>query len=134
GLGAWQDWYKPKITAHDGLVGRTHPRLQKVFRQAMSATSLKLLLRDPIRFVWRYALGWRQPDEADEPLTLDALSFGLLVHETLQTAVSALETNGGFGKAKVDAVNKAVEEAVVAVASRWEAEQAVPPPIIWRNA
>ena len=56
------------------------------------------------------------------------------MHETLQTAVSTLEANGSFGKAKVDAVNKAVEEAVVAVASRWETEQAVPPPIIWRNA
>jgi hypothetical protein len=134
GLAAWRDWSKPQITAHDGLVGRSHPRLQKVFRQAMSATSLKLLLRDPIRFVWRYALGWRQPDEADEPLTLDALSFGILVHETLQSAVSTLEADGGFGKAKVDAVNKVVEDAVVAVASRWEAQQAVPVPIIWRNA
>ena len=83
GLGSWQDWYRPEITAHDGLVGRTHPRLQKVFRQAMSATSLKLLLRDPIRFVWRYAFGWRQPEESEEPLTLDALDFGILVHEIL---------------------------------------------------
>jgi len=33
----------------------------------MSATSLKLLLRDPIRFVWRYALGWKQPDGARIP-------------------------------------------------------------------
>src|SRR5262245_7556003 len=134
GLAAWRDWSKPQITAHDGLVGRTHPRLQKVFRQAMSATSLKLLLRDPSRFVWRYALGWRQPDEADEPLTLDALSFGTLVHETLRIAVSTLEANGSFGRANVDAVNKVVEDAVVAVASRWEAQQAVPTPIIWRNA
>jgi PD-(D/E)XK nuclease superfamily len=100
GLGCWQDWYRQEITAHDGLVGRTHPRLGKVFRQAMSATSLRLLLRDPIRFVWRYALGWRQPEEAEEPLTLDALAFGILVHEILQTAVSALETDGGFGSAE----------------------------------
>ena len=134
GLGSWQDWYRPEITAHDGLVGRTHPRLQKVFRQAMSATSLKLLLRDPIRFVWRYALGWRQPEESEEPLTLDALAFGILVHEILQTAVSTLEVNGGFGKAKPQAIEKAVGDAVGAVASRWESEQPVPPPIIWRNA
>ena len=53
---------KPEITAHDGLVGRAHPRLRKVFDRPMSATSLKLLLRDPIRFAWRYALGWKQPD------------------------------------------------------------------------
>jgi ATP-dependent exoDNAse (exonuclease V) beta subunit len=79
-------------------------------------------------------LGWRQPEEADEPLTFDALAFGILVHETLQTAVSMLEANGGFGKAKADQIRKAVEEALVAVASRWETEQAVPPPIIWCSA
>jgi hypothetical protein len=134
GLGCWQDWYSPKITAHDGLVGRTHPRLQKVFRQAMSATSLKLLLRDPIRFVWRYALGWRQPDESEEPLTLDALAFGILVHEILQIAVSTLEANGGFGKAEPWVVEKAIGQAVAGAASRWESEQPVPPPVVWRNA
>jgi hypothetical protein len=79
------------------MATRTHPRLQKVFRQAMSTTSLKMLLRDPIRFVWRYALGWRQPEESEEPLMLDALAFGNLVHEILQTAVNTLESNGGFG-------------------------------------
>jgi hypothetical protein len=134
GLRCWQDWCKPEITAHDGLVGRTHPRLQKVLRQAMSATSLRLLLRDPIRFVWRYALGWSQPKESEEPLTLDALAFGILVHEILQTAVSTLEADGGFGQAEPQAVQKAVGNAVAAVASRWESDQPVPPPIIWRNA
>jgi PD-(D/E)XK nuclease superfamily len=134
GLGSWQDWYRPGITAHDGLVRPAHPRLQKVFRQTMSATSLKMLLRDPLRFVWRYALGWRQPEESEEPLTLDALSFGNLVHEVLETAVSVLETNGGFGMAKPKAIEKAIGVAVGAVASRWESEQPVPAPIIWRNA
>jgi hypothetical protein len=80
----------------------------------MSATSLRLLLRDPIRFVWRYVLGWRQPDESEEPLTLDALAFGILVHEILQTAVSTLEADGGFGRAETQAVEKAVESAVAA--------------------
>jgi PD-(D/E)XK nuclease superfamily len=133
GLGCWHDWTRPEITAHDGLVGRTHPRLQKVFQQAMSATSLKLLLRDPIRFVWRYALGWRQPEVSEEPLTLDALAFGILVHEILQMAVRNLEASGGFGEAEPQAVANAVGSALAAVASRWEIEQAVPPPIIWRN-
>ena len=93
-----------------------------------------MLLRDPIRFVWRYALGWRQPEEAEEPLTLDGLSFGILVHEILQTAVDALETDGGLGKATPQAVEKAVADAVAVAASRWESEQPVPPPVIWRNA
>lgn len=134
GLGCWQDWYRPEITAHDGLVGRTHPCLQRVFRRAMSATSLKLLLRDPIRFVWHYALGWRQPEESEEPLTLDALAFGTLVHETLQTAVSTLEAEGGFGKAEPQDIERAVGGAAAVVASCWESDQPVPPSIIWRNA
>lgn len=134
GLAAWRDWYSRRINAHDGLVRPKHPRLEKVFQQPMSATSLRMLLRDPIRFVWRYALGWRQPEETDEPFSVDPLTFGLLVHETLQIAVGTLETNGGLGKAKLDHVTKAIEEAARATAAQWEAEQPVPPPIIWRNA
>jgi hypothetical protein len=134
GLAAWRDWYRPQINAHDGLVRSKHPRLSKVFQQPLSATSLRMLLRDPIRFVWRYALGWRQPEEADEPFNVDPLTFGVLVHETLQIAVRMLESDGGFGKAKLDDLTKAVEEAIRATAARWEAEQPVPPPIVWRNA
>jgi hypothetical protein len=133
GFAAWRNWYRPQITSHDGLVRQAHPRLLKLVQRSMSATSLRLLLRDPIRFVWRYALAWRQPEEADEPLTLDPLGFGSLVHETLETAVSALETSGGFGNAGLPVIEKAVEDAAKAVALRWEAEQAVPPAIIWRN-
>lgn len=134
GLAAWRDWYRRQINSHDGLVRPKHPRLYKVFQQPMSATSLRMLLRDPIRFVWRYALGWRQPEETDEPFSVDPLTFGVLVHETLQLAVGTLESNGGFAKAKSDDVTKAIEEAVRATAAQWEAEQPVPPPIIWRNA
>src|SRR5262249_28245069 len=70
----------------------------------------------------------------EEPLMVDALAFGILVHEILQTAVSTLEADGGFGTAETQAVEKAVEGAVAAVASRWETERPVPPPVIWRNA
>ncbi len=133
GLAAWRNWYRSQITVHDGLVTPSHPRLQKVFQRAMSATSLRLLLRDPIRFVWRYALAWRQPDDADEPLTLDALALGIIIHETLQIAVSALEANRGFGTAEPQDIEKAIEDAIAAVRLRWETEQAVPPPIIWHS-
>lgn len=134
GLAAWRNWYRRQINAHDGLVTPNHPRLNRVFQQPMSATSLRMLLRDPIRFVWRYALGWRQPEEADEPFNVDPLTFGVLVHETLQIAVGALESNGGLGQAKLEDVGKAIETAVQATATQWEGEQPVPPPIIWRNA
>jgi RecB family exonuclease len=107
--------------------------LQKVFQRPMSATSLKLLLRDPIRFVWRYALGWQQPEEADEPLTLDGLAFGNLVHEALQSAVDLLEATGRLALAQPSEIANAVEGALKTIAKTWESEQPVPPPVIWRN-
>ena len=79
---------------------QTTRALRRLFDRPLSATSLRLLLRDPIRFVWRYGLGWKQPEEADEPLTVDALAFGVLVHELLQRAVDALEPAGGIANAQ----------------------------------
>jgi hypothetical protein len=133
GLACWRDWQRREITLHDGLVGRAHSRLHKVFDNAMSATSLRMLLRDPIRFVWRYALGWKQPDEADEPLTIDALAFGTLVHSVLRSAVEKLESAGGFATAGAAQVEAAIEQALNEIAAEWESEQPVPPAVIWRN-
>ena len=134
GLACWRDWYRSEITAHDGLIGRTHPRLQKVFERPLSATSLKLLLRDPIRFIWRYALGWKQPEEADEPLRVDGLAFGNLVHGLLRTAVDALEAAGGLAAASAAQIDDAVGHALESTVTEWENEQPVPPGVIWRNA
>jgi PD-(D/E)XK nuclease superfamily len=132
-LGCWRDWHRLSITAHDGLVGRAHPRLRKVFDGAMSATSLRMLLRDPIRFVWRYALGWKEPEEADEPLTIDALAFGNLVHDALRCAVETLEEAGGFASASAAHIEDAIARAISDIAAQWELEQPVPPALIWRN-
>ncbi len=129
----WRNRYKEEITSHDGLVRPGHPRLTKVFRQPMSATSLRLLLRDPIRFVWHYGLGWREPQLADDPLTLDALDFGNLAHEILQDAVTALEADRGYGVATSDDIEQAVKDVTSAVASSWEATYPVPPPLIWQR-
>lgn len=134
GQACWRNWWRDEITAHDGLVGRAHPRLRKVFAGPASATSLKLLLRDPLRFAWRYALGWREPQEADEPLTLDPLAFGNLVHETLQAAVDALESAGGLASATPGEIRRAIARALTKIAVDWEREHPVPPPLLWRSA
>jgi hypothetical protein len=57
-----------------------------------------------------------------------------LVHQILQTTVSNLEADGGFRNANLQTLNKAIEDAIAAVASEWEREQPVPPAITWRNA
>lgn len=132
GLSCWRDWYREEITPHDGLIGGIHPRIQKVLARPQSASSLRLLLRDPIRFVWKYALGWRQPEEADEPLTLDGLASGNLLHAILQKAVSLLEENGGLAGAGQNRIVEAMNQAADLVSVKWEQEQPIPPPVIWR--
>jgi hypothetical protein len=132
-LACWRDWQREEITPHDGFVGRTHPRLRKVFDSAMSATSLKMLLRDPIRFVWRYALGWKQPEDADEPLTVEPLAFGNLVHSVLRSAVEGLEDGDGFATAATVKIEQAIRHALHEIAEQWEGEQPIPPAVIWRN-
>jgi hypothetical protein len=68
----WRNWRRPAVTSHDGLVRTDHPIIARAFGQAQSATSLRLILRDPLAFVWRYALGWRSLVEDEQPLSLDA--------------------------------------------------------------
>jgi hypothetical protein len=130
----WQDWYRPELTGHDGLIPKHHPRIDKIFASALSATSLKLLLRDPIRFVWHYAFDWRQPEEIEEPLTLDAMALGNFVHGVLEITVNELESESGLSTATPSQIEAAVAKAIRDVAESWETEQPVPPAIVWRHA
>jgi PD-(D/E)XK nuclease superfamily protein len=129
----WQDWYLRELTPHDGLFGKSHPRITKTLARPLSATSLRPMLRDPIRYVWKYALGWKEPEDADEPMTLDALAFGNLVHGVLEMAVNALEAGKGFANADRRKIRAAVHKAVAGQAKSWETAQPVPPPVIWRS-
>ncbi len=79
------------VTTHDGRVRPEHPIVRRAVAEVQSATSLRLMLRDPLAFIWRYALGWRSTIEDDQPLSLDARTFGELVHELLKQTVDALE-------------------------------------------
>lgn len=90
---------------------------------------MRVLLRDPMRFVWKYALGWRRPDEAEEPVTLDPLAFGNLVLEVLREAVEGLERDRGFAGARLPRLEAAIDAAIIAVAQRWETGSPVPPRI-----
>ncbi len=127
----WRDWNVPETTAHDGLVRAGHPVLARALDRVHSATSLKMLLRNPLGFAWRYALGWREPDVTEEAMDLDSLSFGNLVHAILDSALPAIEAKGGLGKARQEVISAAVTAARATVATQWEAEQPVPPAILW---
>lgn len=135
-LSAWIDWHTARITAHDGKVRSNHPLLLRALDRRQSASSLAKLLRDPLGYLWHYGFGWSSPDETDEPLTLDALHFGNLLHEILQAAILTLEEKpGGFAAAAQNEqpLKIAIAAAVATVAARWEMSVPVPPPVIWRR-
>ncbi|QOZ33222.1 PD-(D/E)XK nuclease family protein [Bradyrhizobium sp. CCBAU 53421] len=133
GLACWRDWHRNEITPHDGLIAPAHARLSKLLERPLSATSLKILLRDPIRFVWRYGLGWKAPEDADEPLTLDPNAFGTFVHAVLRDAVELLEGDGGIASADPERIEAALADARDRAVAKWEDAQPVPPDVIWHS-
>ena len=129
----WVNWRRPEMTPHDGLVRADHPVIQVILERIQSASSLSLLLRNPLGFVWRYGLQWRVPESGEEPLVLDALAMGNLVHQTLQRALESLEADGGLAAAGEEEIAVAVQAAASGVARLWQQKRAVPPPVIWQR-
>ena len=122
---------QPEVTAHDGRLRAEHPAILRVLAETQSAASLRRLLRDPLGYVWRYALGWRATLEEIQTLALDDRAFGDLVHQLLQKTVAALEPDPGFGAASDEALESALAAAVAAVAEQWPSERPAPPPLLW---
>ncbi|RCK34598.1 PD-(D/E)XK nuclease family protein [Thalassospira xiamenensis] len=127
----WRDWRQAEITSHDGLVRADHPLILAILGRTQSASSLRRLLRNPLSFVWVYAFGWREPQSSAEPLVLDALGVGDLVHLVLDRALGDLETGDGLASADAETIEAAVARAAQAVAADWESERPVPPAVIW---
>ena len=129
----WRNWWRTELTPHDGAVRPDHPVLRAILDRIQSANSLRQLLRNPLGFVWRYGLRWRAPESGADPLTLDALAMGDLVHRTLDQALQSLEADAGLAIAREEGIAAAVAAAIGQVARLWESERAVPPPVIWRR-
>lgn len=127
------NWYTSDWTEHDGIVNENNPRIVATLAQVQSATSIKKLLRDPIGFVWQYALGFRAPEYEDEPLLLDARQRGNLLHDILEFSVNTLEQNGGLAKATKAEISNAVRKARTDVARITAAAEPVPPEVIWQQ-
>ena len=129
----WRNWHRTDITAHDGQVRPDHPLVLAILERTQSASSLRLLLRNPLGFVWRYGLNLRAPESGTDPLVLDALAMGDLVHMTLDLALQDLESSDGLAEAGESRIATAVQEAASHVAGIWESERSVPPAVIWRR-
>jgi hypothetical protein len=129
----WRDWHASRLTAHDGKFGPDDAVIRRAVARTQSATSLRILVRNPLGFVWRYALGWTSPDEVEQPLTISDADLGRLVHELLRRAVDTLEVGPGFAAAGVPAIEAAVRAAAETVRNSWPIDRAVPPRVLWVN-
>jgi hypothetical protein len=127
----WRDWRNSGVTGHDGRVRANHPMITRAIAEVQSATSLRVMLRDPLGFVWRYALGWSSVVEDEQPLSLDARAYGELVHDVLKRTVDALEAGPGYEKAVRHEIEAALDGACAAIDARWPLERSTPPRLLW---
>ena len=125
----WRNWWQPSITAHDGRIRAQHPVVLAALSRRQSASSLALLLRNPIGFTWSYGMKMRAPELSEEPLVLNPLEFGNLVHEVLDVALQTTVHQAAQGGQI--SLHAAVSRAIEEVRARWEALNPVPPDFIW---
>jgi hypothetical protein len=130
----WRNWQRETaLTRHDGLITSDHPAILAALARTQSTTSLQRLLRDPLGFVWRYALGWRSMRLEPEPLQLDPMAFGELVHELISGAITRLEPAPGFARANPDEIEAAIAATSAQIITAWPLERSVPPEILWQH-
>ncbi len=98
----------------------------------MSASTVKLLLTNPIGWMFGEVLSLKEPDPEDEPFELNGLAFGNLVHSVIETTVKALESAGGLAATEDSSIRDACDVAAAEVAQRFELEIPVPPARLWR--
>lgn len=130
----WRNWQRESmLTPNDGLIASRHPAVMAALARTQSTTRLQRLLRDPLGFVWRYALGWRSIHLEPEPLQLDPVAFGELVHELISGAITRLEPKPGFARASQDEIEAAIAAASATILTSWPLRRSVPPGILWRH-
>lgn len=129
----WRNWRRSAITPHDGQVRTDHPQIARAVGMTQSATSLRLMLRDPLAFIWHYALGWRTVPDDEQPLALDARAYGELVHELLKRAVDMLEPNPGYARASRQQIELALNASSDVISSLWPLNRSVPPALLWQH-
>jgi hypothetical protein len=127
----WRFARTGRLTRYDGMIRADHPQIQRSLDAVQSATSLRVMLRDPLGFVWRYALGWREAPAAEQDLVLDPRTYGELVHDLLRRSVNMLEQGTGFSRANDETIRAAVASAVQDVDAEWPLERALPPRLLW---
>jgi len=123
----WFNWNRDQLTPHDGIVRPNHPLVLISLARRQSPTSLSRLLRQPIGFVWRYALGIRDFNKDSESLVLDHLAVGAILHEIVNRVLLEMQKNPESSK-PVTLLNASSE-----VGADWLQNKATPPKRIWES-
>lgn len=95
-LGQWQAARSFAPGAWDGLLGeagRAALQARHPFTAEMHPTGLERYIGCPFAFFLRDVIGLEAPEEPDESLEMDARELGILVHEILQRAYTAVMTS-----------------------------------------
>jgi hypothetical protein len=129
----WRHWHVEHLTPHEGQFDANNPVIARAIGRTQSATSLEQLLRNPLGFVWRYALGWSATQYREQPLSITPDDFGKLVHELLRRTVDLLEPRPGYAGASEVQIETALKEAAAIVRESWPLERPVPPKLLWSN-
>lgn len=130
----WRSWHQPEITAHDGMVRPGHPLVKAALGRPMSASTIKLILTDPIGWMFQEVLGLEEPEIEGEPFTLSALDFGKLVHAIIEFAMIDFATQGrkpGLAGATEPEIRTVIERSATVVSQDFEIEVPVPPRRLW---
>jgi len=133
-MSCWTAWNSGDVTPHDGLIRAAHPRIEAVFSLHHSATSIRRLLRDPLAFVWKYALGFDAHETEDAPLYLDPRALGNIVHDILQRAVKNASSAGGFAAVPDGQLRGMVATATADASTAYMIANPVPPRLVWESS
>ena len=95
-----------------------HPLIVETLARPQSTGALQKLLRDPLGHFWKEVLRWREPQDEEEPITLDPLARGELVHAVFEAATRRLEAGPGVAHAGADRIAEVAAEAAAAEEAR----------------
>jgi len=129
----WSAWHSEELTAYDGMIAAEHRSCVRSFERPLTASHLRLLLRDPQAFVWTRCLDWRAKEFSRRPLAIDGAAFGELVHELIAASVRRLDAMGGVQRTSSDEREIAVLAAVEDLDRGWQLERAIPPRSLWNS-
>ena len=124
---------RAEATPHDGALRADHPAVARALARLHSATSLRLMVRDPLGFLWRYAMGMRS-DPARSNFRWHWMRSPSANSFTNCSDAPSTRSNpppDSFVRRAMRS-KTALAGAVSHVAQQWPLERPAPPALLWQ--